>query len=177
MPFESLPAELQIEIFSHLEGSHLKAVRGVCHAFRDNAEPALFRYVIAASRYQSLGAFQKISLFSVFQKHVREIVFDGSLYDKQLAQHEKIYHTQAARFPNLEQGFHWHNHGRCVMRNLVFKSFDLTLIQLEAISTTLQRTRRNEERRCTCANHLSGVGVDAKRVLHHVLTPLPSSPN
>lgn len=120
MPFESLPAEIHIEIFSYLKGSHLKAVRGVCRAFRDNAEPTLFRCVIATARYQSLGAFQKISLFPVFQKHVREIVFDGSVYDKVLAKHEKMYHMTAAKFPSLEQGFAWHKHGRCVARNPTF---------------------------------------------------------
>ena len=112
MPFESLPSEVQIEIFSYLEGSNLKAVRGVCRAFRDNAEPTLFRYVIATARYQSLGAFQKISLFEVFQKHVREIVFDGSVYNKLLAKHEQSYHRQAAKFSSLEPGFHWHKHSR-----------------------------------------------------------------
>lgn len=112
MSFELLPAEVQIELFSYLETTNLKAVRGVCRAFRDNAEPTLFRNVIATARYQSLGAFQKISLFPVFQKHVREIVFDGSVYDKMLAKHEQLYHRQAAKFPNLEQGFHWNKHNR-----------------------------------------------------------------
>lgn len=113
MPFESLPSEVQIEIFSYLEGPNLKTVRGVCRTFRDNAEPTLFRYVIATARYQSLGAFQKISLFKVFQKHVREIVFDGSVYNKLLAKHEQFYHRQAAKFSSLERGFHWHKHSRC----------------------------------------------------------------
>ena len=114
MPFDLLPAEIQIEIFTYLEGSSLKAVRGVCRAFRDNAEPTLFRYVIASARYQSLGAFQKISLFPIFQKHVREIVFDGSLYDQFLAKNEQAYHTQAAKCPNLESGFRWEKHTRLV---------------------------------------------------------------
>ena len=116
MPFKSLPAEVQIEVFSYLEGSTLKAVREVCRAFRDNAEPTLFRYVIATSRYQSLGVFQKISLFPIFQKHVREIVFDGSVYDYWLAKHEPFYHGQAAKLPNLEQGFPYHKHSRYVLR-------------------------------------------------------------
>lgn len=116
MPFESLPSEIQIEIFSYLKGLHLKAVRGVCRAFRDNAEPTLFQCVIAAARYQALGAFQKISLFPVFQKHVREIVFDGTLYDKLLARNEQFYHNLAARIPELEQGFHWHKHNRYVLQ-------------------------------------------------------------
>lgn len=112
MPFEILPPEIQIEIFSYLEGSHLKAVRRVCRAFRDNAEPTLFRSIVAAARYQALGAFQKISLFPVFQKHVREIIFDGSMYDKMLASNERLYHIVAARIPELEQGFRWQKHSR-----------------------------------------------------------------
>lgn len=112
MPFESLSSEIQIEIFSYLKGSHLKAVRAVCRAFRDNAEPTLFQCVIAAARYQALGAFQKISLFPVFQKHVREIVFDGSLYDKFLARDERSYHSLATKIPRLEQGFQWQKRTR-----------------------------------------------------------------
>lgn len=112
MTFESLPSEIQIEIFSYLRGKHLKSVRGVCRAFRDNAEPTLFQRVIAAARYQALGALQKISLFPVFQKHVREIVFDGSQYDKSLAKNERAYHSLAARIPKLEQGFQWQKHTR-----------------------------------------------------------------
>ncbi len=116
MSFVSLPSEIQIEIFTYLEGSNtdLKAVRGVCRAFRDNAEPTLFRRVIATARYKSLGELQKISLFPVFQKHVREIVFDGSIYDGGLAKHELYYQRQAANFPNLESGFHWNKHTRYV---------------------------------------------------------------
>lgn len=144
MLFESLPAEIQIQIFIYLEGFQLKAVRLVCRAFRDNAEPTLFRSVIATSRYQSLGAFQKISLFPIFQKHVREIVFDGSLYDKTLAKHEKMYHVAAARSPDLEQGFGWHKHGRYVRCILRYILHELTCLKLEALPAVLQRARRNE---------------------------------
>lgn len=112
MPFQSLPAEIQIQIFGHLQGPTLKVVRRVCRAFRDNAEPTLFRYVIAAARYQTLGAFQKVSLFEVFQKHVKEIVFDGTIYDQLLAKSETAYHRCAATLPGLDQGFTYHKHGR-----------------------------------------------------------------
>src|SRR5690242_11041066 len=115
MPFHSLPSELQIEIFSFIPNSDLKAVRKVWRAFRDNAEPTLFRYVIATARYQSLGAFQKIALFPVFQKHVKEIVFDGSVYDQMLATREVYYHREAARHSNLDQGFSYHKHSRYIV--------------------------------------------------------------
>ncbi|KAJ8116229.1 hypothetical protein OPT61_g2306 [Boeremia exigua] len=113
--------KVQIEIFSYLQGLSLKAVRGVCRAFRDNAEPTLFRGVIATARYQSLGALQKISLFPVFQKHVREIVFDGSVYDPLLAKYESQYHRQAAQLPDLEQGFSYHKHARWKRYAQLFK--------------------------------------------------------
>lgn len=112
MPFLALPAEIQIQIFSYLDNPTLKAARKACRAFRDNAEPTLFRYVIAAARYQTLGAFQKVSLFEVFQKHVNEIIFDGTLYNRTLAKIETLYHRQSARVPNLDQGFTYHKHGR-----------------------------------------------------------------
>ncbi|KAF3000109.1 ssDNA endonuclease and repair protein rad10 [Curvularia kusanoi] len=113
MCLHSLPAEVQIQVFSYLEVPTLKAVRRVCRAFRDNAEPTLFQYVIAAARYQPLGAFQKISLFEPFQKHVREIVFDGSIYNAQFAMHEPSYHREAAaRYTSLDRGFTYHKHDR-----------------------------------------------------------------
>ncbi|KAJ4985704.1 DNA excision repair protein ercc-1, partial [Stagonosporopsis vannaccii] len=89
-----------------------QADEDVCCAFRDNAEPTLFRYVIATARYQSLGVLQKVALFPVFRKHVREIVFDGSVYDQILATREVDYYREAARHSTFEQDFSYHKHGR-----------------------------------------------------------------
>lgn len=111
MPFLSLPAEIQIEIFTYLQGSDLKAVRQICRAFRDNAEPTLFRHVIAAARRQSLSAFQEIALFPVFRKHVREMVFDGSMYCPVYAKNEGIYYVKAAGSSDRDQGLCYRKHG------------------------------------------------------------------
>ncbi|KAJ4359043.1 hypothetical protein N0V95_002505 [Ascochyta clinopodiicola] len=116
MPFESLPAEIQIEIFSYLQGSSLKAVRRVCRAFRDHAEPTLFRYVIATARYQSLGAFQKISLFPVFQKHVREIVFDGSVWKRyqQLFKEQEEMKSDGILVHTISKALEWMPNVSCI---------------------------------------------------------------
>ena len=89
--FALLPAELQIEIFSYLQVSDLKTARGVCRKFRDHASPALFRSILACARYSAMGAFQKISLHSIFPAYVKEIVFDGSVYEADLAKNEQAY--------------------------------------------------------------------------------------
>jgi hypothetical protein len=91
MSFSRLPAELQIDIFSYLENKDLKAVRGVNSSCRDNASPHLFRSIIACARYQAMGAFQNVALHPVYQKYVKEIVFDVTSYSAVIAKHERAY--------------------------------------------------------------------------------------
>ncbi|OAG12599.1 uncharacterized protein CC84DRAFT_1159886 [Paraphaeosphaeria sporulosa] len=91
MSFARLPAELQIETFSYLENTDLKAVRSVSTSCRDNASPHLFRSIIACPRYQAMGAFQNVALHPVYQKYVKEIVFDATTYSERIAKNEKLY--------------------------------------------------------------------------------------
>jgi hypothetical protein len=91
MRFESLPAELQLEVFSNLDSSDLKAARAVSRKLRDNASPALFRRVVACARYLAMGSFQNISLSPVLQRYVKEIIFDGSIYDQHVSDREELY--------------------------------------------------------------------------------------
>jgi hypothetical protein len=93
MSFSRLPAELQIEVFSYLENTDLKAVRSVNSSCRDNASPHLFRSIIACARYQAMGAFQNVALHPVYQKYVKEIVFDVTAYSATIAKHERAYRT------------------------------------------------------------------------------------
>jgi hypothetical protein len=102
MRFDLLPAELQIEIFSHLENIDLKAARAVSRQLRNNASPALFRSIVACARYVALGTFQKISLDLVLQKYVKEIVFDGSVYNREVAIHQNVYESQNAKYYELK---------------------------------------------------------------------------
>jgi hypothetical protein len=96
-----LPAELQLEIFSNLENTDLKAARAVSRQLRDNASPALFRSVVACARYVALGTFQKIALDSVLQKYVKEIVFDGTVYNRVVAQNQFTYERQNSNYEEL----------------------------------------------------------------------------
>lgn len=97
--FAFLPAELQIQIFDYLGTIDVKAARAVSRGFRDNATPALFRSVVACARYQALGACQNVSLHSIYSGYVREIIFDGTLYESDLASNQYTHqrHETAAR--------------------------------------------------------------------------------
>ncbi|KAF2472152.1 uncharacterized protein BDR25DRAFT_333557 [Lindgomyces ingoldianus] len=112
MGFARVPAELQMEIFGFLDRPGIKSCRGVCRSFRDNASPCLFGRVLACPRYQALGALQKISLHSVYPRYVKEIVYDGSVYDSCLATNENRYHQSAEEEPEIRQGFPWEKRRR-----------------------------------------------------------------
>jgi hypothetical protein len=107
MRFELLPAELQLEVFSHLDNSDLKAARAVSRKLRDNASPALFRSAIACARYVAMGSFQNISLHPVLQKYVKEIVFDGSIYNSTIATREGMFESQNNRYDHLRTSSFW----------------------------------------------------------------------
>jgi hypothetical protein len=112
--FDKLPAELQIHIFSYLDCPGLKEARAVCRKFRDNASPALFRKALACQRYLALSTLQKISLHPVYASYVKEIIFDGSVYDPWVARNEETYHRLAGQCPGLAHGFFYNKHQRYV---------------------------------------------------------------
>jgi hypothetical protein len=114
MSFELLPAELQIAIFSYLDNTSVKAARAVSRKFRDNASPALFRSVVACARYEALGAFQNISTNSVLQSYIKEIIFDGSLYDGNFAQSLPSYEAENDRHDDLRASSFWGKRTRYV---------------------------------------------------------------
>lgn len=114
MAFDRLPAELQIEVFNYLEASDLKVARAVSRKFRDNASPALFRTVVACARYTAMGAFQNVATHSVLQKYVKEIVFDGSLYDAELAIHEGTYERMTDEYDDVPTGSFWSKRTRYI---------------------------------------------------------------
>jgi hypothetical protein len=107
MSFELLPAELQLEIFSHLENSDLKAARAVSTKLRDNASPALFRSAVACARYVAMGSFHNIALHPVLQKYVKEIVFDGSVYNSRAASREDWFQEENNRYDDLRTSSFW----------------------------------------------------------------------
>ncbi|KAH7388735.1 hypothetical protein BKA66DRAFT_440408 [Pyrenochaeta sp. MPI-SDFR-AT-0127] len=110
--FELLPAELQIEIFTYLQSSDIKAARAVSRKLRDNATPGLFRSIIACARYPAMGAFQKISLHSVYTNYIKEIIFDASIYEASLAQQERTYEHIQDKFEELRFGSYWAKRSR-----------------------------------------------------------------
>ena len=56
--------------------------------------------------------FRRYRSFRYSKSTSEKSFFDGSTYDQLLAKHEQTYHRQAARFPDLEQGFRWNKHNR-----------------------------------------------------------------
>ncbi|OCL01519.1 hypothetical protein AOQ84DRAFT_350568 [Glonium stellatum] len=91
MSFVLLPAELLIEIFTYLDCVGLKSIRLVCRLFAETSSPTLFERVLVAPRYKALGAFQTISQHPTYQRYVKELIYDGSVYDKGLATNEPVY--------------------------------------------------------------------------------------
>ncbi|KAF2496324.1 hypothetical protein BU16DRAFT_526822 [Lophium mytilinum] len=92
-----LPSELLIDTFAYLDRLDLKAVRGVCRRFAEISTPSIFQRVLVAPRYQALGAFQTIFQHAVYHKYVKEIVYDGSVYDAGLATNEQVYMAHLSR--------------------------------------------------------------------------------
>lgn len=107
MGLDSFPAELQLEVFRHLDNTDLKAVRAASRKLRDNASPSLFRSVVACARYEALGAFQSIAGHPVLRKYVHEIVFDGSTYSTWLASSSDQYKTQNNKYDYLRTGSYY----------------------------------------------------------------------
>ena len=91
MSFVFLPSELLIEIFAYLDRVGLKTIRLVCRLFEETSSPNLFEHVLVAPRYKALGAFQLISQHPIYQRYVKELIYDGSVYDKGLATNERVY--------------------------------------------------------------------------------------
>lgn len=111
---ELLPAELQLQIFTYLHGPDVKAARAVSRTLRDNATPALFRSIVACARYQAMGAYQKISLHSIYSNYVKEIIFDGSVYEEMLAEnYENAYYEAQDKIEELRFASHWETRSRC----------------------------------------------------------------
>ncbi|RMZ68958.1 mating-type switching swi10 [Pyrenophora seminiperda CCB06] len=166
--FTALPAELQIDIFNYLQPVHVKAARAVSRIFRDNATPALFRSIVACPRYQALGAFQNISLHSIYSAYPREIVFDGTLYDDRVALSDRIYYSLERRYPGTaaSAGSHWARRNRWkrfqalykeqqMMRDdgVLFQSLARGLENMQNISSIVYSPRQHHipvERKILC---------------------------
>jgi hypothetical protein len=118
MSLERLPAELRLEIIRYLSTPNLKALRHVNTELKDNTTPALFGRAVVAPRYQALATFQNISLAPSLSAHVKEVVFDGSVYDGFIAEREAFYLHHNAVLPGLQRGSTLEKHDRSVVAPL-----------------------------------------------------------
>jgi hypothetical protein len=107
MRLELLPTELQLEVFSHLANSDLKAARAVSRKLRDNASPALFRYVVACARYVAMGSWQSISLNPALQNYVKAIIFNNSICNAAVSSGKELYENHNNRYDDLRTSSFW----------------------------------------------------------------------
>jgi hypothetical protein len=61
-----------------------------------------------------MGAFQNISLHSVYSKYVKAIIFDGSVYEALVAKSEHGYIVGQHTYPALKVNSYWMTRNRCV---------------------------------------------------------------
>ena len=59
-----------------------------------------------------MGAFQRVSEHTVYAKYVKEIVFDGTTYDPELARSEFLYQQSARQFEDLQGVVSWARRSR-----------------------------------------------------------------
>ncbi|ORY13504.1 hypothetical protein BCR34DRAFT_562004 [Clohesyomyces aquaticus] len=137
-----LPAELQISVFGYLDHADLKSVRLASRAFRDNSEQFLFDRTIACARYQALGALQKISRHDIYQKYVKEIIFDGSVYEPQAASKVRVYINKcAAEAPTLNECFDAQKHSRFQRYKTLYREQEdmkTSLVLLQSLARALE---------------------------------------
>jgi len=113
--FNLLPAELQIEILSYLDASEVQAARTVSRSFRDNAAPKRYQSIVACARYQGLGCFQNITTHPAYGGYVREIIFDGTVFVKNLAKDDDVYYRAQLNFKELNTPNSWYRRARSVL--------------------------------------------------------------
>ena len=82
-----LPPELLSRIFSLLarERQDIRACRLVSTAFRDLSSPFLITSVVFATRFATLDRLLEILEHSYFHKYVTDLIYDASVYERDLA--------------------------------------------------------------------------------------------
>lgn len=79
---DRLPNEILAMIFARLPKTSMKTVRLVCKLFAQLAEPYLFDVAVISPNTENLDVFKALG-HSLFSKHVKEIVFDTTMFRKE----------------------------------------------------------------------------------------------
>ena len=79
-----LPPEILLNIFQRLMAHDIKSVRKVCWLFYRSASPYLIRLVYISGLHRDLEVLKAVSEYPLFAKHVAELVFSTSIFDKRL---------------------------------------------------------------------------------------------
>ncbi len=75
-----LPPEVVVLIFSYLQKAELKPLRFVGREFNDLIIPFLFDKVYISPQYLNLEVFRNISRNPHLAKHVRELIYDATMF-------------------------------------------------------------------------------------------------
>ena len=81
---QELPNELLDGIFAHLPRADLKSARHICLRWSDVGAKYLFHRVYIAPRKGPMAILLKVASHPVFCKSIKEVVYDGRLFEKDL---------------------------------------------------------------------------------------------
>lgn len=87
-----LPNEVLMRIFSQLnKRSDVAACRLACRSFKETSSPFLITRVVIAKRLDTMSKFYDVMEHPFFRKHVTELIYDASWYDRVLATDPMAY--------------------------------------------------------------------------------------
>lgn len=88
---ERLPHEIVCRIFSYLQSPDLKHARLVSSDLKTAASRHLFSRILIAPRRDVLSVFRRVYEHDTYRLYVKQIVYDGSIYDVSLARSAETY--------------------------------------------------------------------------------------
>jgi hypothetical protein len=91
-----MPAEILIDIFTHLRPGDIKSTRLVCCRFKALSAPLLIRTAYFAARVNTLEKFLNIANHPVFSRTVRTVIYEGAFYQEELTQREAFENEAGA---------------------------------------------------------------------------------
>ena len=106
-----LPPELLSRIFSYLGSQRLDIAhcRLVCHSFHELSSPFLITRVAVAKRLKELTRLHEVLEHPYFSRHVRELVYDASRYDKDVAEDWNEYVDDCENGPRKFVDAEWNS--------------------------------------------------------------------
>ncbi|KAL8897629.1 MAG: hypothetical protein Q9192_002483 [Flavoplaca navasiana] len=95
-----LPNELFRDISEYLTRKDLKSIRVVCSRLDNFASPLIFTTAVCAARRGVLEAFTGLSNCPKLSQHVRELVYDSSIFYQETVKQFETYATKSESSPD-----------------------------------------------------------------------------